>query len=85
MLDRLLHPSHVITIRGDSYRLKEKRRSGPLRKPAAPETQIGEKAVKQAARTLLAIGARFASGLLHFRKTTGALPRVAAGLNSDIA
>lgn len=28
ILDRLLHYSHVITIRGESYRLKEKRRSG---------------------------------------------------------
>src|SRR5207249_2955575 len=28
ILDRLLHHSHVVTIRGDSYRLKEKRRSG---------------------------------------------------------
>jgi DNA replication protein DnaC len=28
ILDRLLH-SHVVTIRVDSYRLKEKRRSGP--------------------------------------------------------
>jgi DNA replication protein DnaC len=30
ILDRLLHHSHVITIRGDSWRLKEKRRSGLL-------------------------------------------------------
>lgn len=28
ILDRMLHHSHVITIRGESYRLKEKRRSG---------------------------------------------------------
>jgi DNA replication protein DnaC len=35
ILDRLLHHSHVITIRGDSYRLKEKRRSGLLQKTAA--------------------------------------------------
>jgi hypothetical protein len=28
ILDRLLHPSQVLTIRGDSYRLIEKRRSG---------------------------------------------------------
>src|SRR6516225_3034861 len=27
ILDRLLHHSHVLTIRGDSYRLREKRRS----------------------------------------------------------
>jgi DNA replication protein DnaC len=31
ILDRLLHHSHVITIRGDSWRLKEKRRSGLVR------------------------------------------------------
>lgn len=29
-LDRLLHHAHVIQIRGDSYRLKEKRRAGIL-------------------------------------------------------
>jgi DNA replication protein DnaC len=32
ILDRLLHHSHVVTIRGDSYRLREKRRSGLLPK-----------------------------------------------------
>ena len=31
ILDRLLHHSHVVTIRGESYRLKEKRRSGLLK------------------------------------------------------
>jgi DNA replication protein DnaC len=31
ILDRLLHHSHVITIRGDSYRLKAKRQSGLLK------------------------------------------------------
>jgi DNA replication protein DnaC len=36
ILDRLLHHSHVITIRGDSYRLRAKRRSGLLQK-VAPE------------------------------------------------
>ena len=34
ILDRLLHHSHVVTIRGDSYRLKEKRRSGLVQKAA---------------------------------------------------
>lgn len=34
ILDRLLHHSHVLTIRGESYRLREKRRSG-LVKPSA--------------------------------------------------
>jgi DNA replication protein DnaC len=38
ILDRLLHHSRVVTIRGDSYRLREKRRSGLLQKAgAAPE------------------------------------------------
>src|ERR1700751_2544794 len=32
ILDRRLHHSHVVTIRGDSYRLREKRRSGLLQK-----------------------------------------------------
>lgn len=36
ILDRLLHHSHVVTIRGDSYRLKEKRKSGLL-KPITTE------------------------------------------------
>jgi len=31
ILDRLLHHSHVLTIRGDSYRLREKRRSELLK------------------------------------------------------
>ena len=31
ILDRLPHHSHVITIRGESYRLREKRRSGLFR------------------------------------------------------
>ncbi|HSO83763.1 ATP-binding protein, partial [Thiocapsa sp.] len=30
ILDRLLHHSHVVTIRGESYRLREKRRAGLL-------------------------------------------------------
>jgi DNA replication protein DnaC len=38
ILDRLLHHSQVITIRGDSYRLREKRRSG-LIKPAIFNSQ----------------------------------------------
>ena len=41
ILDRLLHHSHVVTIRGDSYRLRAKRRSGLLRKTAAPELAAG--------------------------------------------
>jgi DNA replication protein DnaC len=37
ILDRLLHHSHVVTIRGDSHRLREKRRSGLIK--AAPVDQ----------------------------------------------
>jgi DNA replication protein DnaC len=44
ILDRLLHHSHVITIRGDSYRLKEKRRNGLLQKPAAVEPKAEKRA-----------------------------------------
>ena len=36
ILDRLLHHSHVLTIRGDSYRLREKRRSGLSKATPAP-------------------------------------------------
>lgn len=36
ILDRLLHHSHVLTIRGESYRLKEKRRAGLLGTTGAP-------------------------------------------------
>ena len=43
ILDRILHHSHVITIRGDSYRLKEKRRSGLLQKTAATEPKPHKK------------------------------------------
>jgi DNA replication protein DnaC len=43
ILDRMLHHSHVITIRGDSYRLKEKRRSGLLQKTAATEPKPHKK------------------------------------------
>jgi len=39
ILDRLLHHSHVLTIRGDSYRLREKRRSGLLKTGGEPEPQ----------------------------------------------
>jgi len=43
ILDRLLHHSHVLTIRGDSYRLREKRRSGLL-KPTTLPAQTGASA-----------------------------------------
>ncbi|MCP5126282.1 MAG: ATP-binding protein [Gammaproteobacteria bacterium] len=39
ILDRLLHHSQVLTIRGDSYRLREKRRSGLLKPVSVSPTQ----------------------------------------------
>jgi DNA replication protein DnaC len=39
ILDRLLHHSHVLTIRGDSYRLREKRRSGLIKATALDQPQ----------------------------------------------
>ncbi len=45
-LDRLLHRCTVINIRGESYRLKEKRSAGPI------ETPKEEKATKKARKTL---------------------------------
>jgi IstB-like ATP binding protein len=44
ILDRLLHQSHVITIRGDSYRLKEKRRSGILQNATVGEGKVEKNA-----------------------------------------
>jgi DNA replication protein DnaC len=41
ILDRLMHHSHVVTIRGDSYRLKEKRRAGMFRVQAARASSSG--------------------------------------------
>ena len=38
ILDRLLHHSHVVTIRGDSYRLREKRRTGLLKAPVVAQS-----------------------------------------------
>lgn len=37
ILDRLLHHSHVLNVRGDSYRLREKRRAGLPASPRAAE------------------------------------------------
>lgn len=36
ILDRLLHHSHVVNIRGDSYRLKDKKRAGVWAAPNVP-------------------------------------------------
>jgi len=34
MLDRILLHSHVLQLKGESYRLKEKKQAGLLRQPA---------------------------------------------------
>lgn len=39
ILDCLLHHSHVLTITGESYRLREKRRAGVLNVSAPPAVQ----------------------------------------------
>jgi DNA replication protein DnaC len=31
ILDRLLHHSHVISVRGESHRLRDEKRAGPLK------------------------------------------------------
>ena len=36
MLDRLLHHAHIVSIQGESYRLKDKRRAGLVAKPKSP-------------------------------------------------
>jgi DNA replication protein DnaC len=41
ILDRLMHHSHVVTIRGDSYRLREKRRAGMFRVQTARASSSG--------------------------------------------
>lgn len=41
ILDRLLHHSHVLTIRGDSYRLRAKRRSGLIKPPGGDGAPVG--------------------------------------------
>jgi hypothetical protein len=39
VLDRLLHHSHIVNIRGNSYRLREKRKTGIYSTPGA---QVGQ-------------------------------------------
>ena len=47
VLDRLLHHSHTINIKGDSYRLKEKRKAGLLAKTAAgPQLAAAAEAIR---------------------------------------
>jgi DNA replication protein DnaC len=41
ILDRLLHHSHTINIKGESYRLKDKRKAGVWTQPAAEAANSG--------------------------------------------
>ena len=50
ILDRLLHHSHVLTIRGESYRLREKRRAGLLG-TSSPPRAAAESSIARAARS----------------------------------
>jgi DNA replication protein DnaC len=44
MLDRILHHASVVTIQGESYRLKDKRRAGPIARTVAPPATATETA-----------------------------------------
>jgi len=46
VLDRLLHHATVINIRGESYRLKERRKAGLLATPASRERALNKEANK---------------------------------------
>ena len=54
ILDRLMHHSHVVMIRGDSYRLREKRRAGLRRNSRNSPTGIndGRKPTQPATETM---------------------------------
>lgn len=41
ILDRLLHHSQVIRFRGDSYRLKAKRKAGVLKPSISSNQELG--------------------------------------------
>jgi DNA replication protein DnaC len=46
ILDRLLHHATTVNIRGESYRLKERRKAGLLAPPPAPEAALPERRQK---------------------------------------
>lgn len=46
ILDRLLHHSHVLTIRGDSYRLRAKRKSGLIKASAGDGPSVGSASLR---------------------------------------
>ena len=46
ILDRLLHHSHVLTIRGDSYRLRAKRKSGLIKPLDGDRPPVGSASLR---------------------------------------
>lgn len=52
ILDRLLHHSTTLNIKGESFRLKEKRRAGLLGRPAAEESDVAAAEEEQVAHAL---------------------------------
>jgi len=83
ILDRLLHHSHVITIRGDSYEASQRAAAEARR----VRRQIREEIVTQAARSLQRYEGRAsrAACFSSSKNNKGSLPHVAAGLNPDVA
>ena len=55
VLDRLLHHATVINIRGESHRLKERRKAGLLATPASREKTLNKEAHKNHKRDELGI------------------------------
>jgi hypothetical protein len=50
MLDRLLHQSIIVSINGESYRLKDKRKAGVLPKPSSRRKNDHRAARKRAGK-----------------------------------
>ncbi len=47
MLDRLLHHAHILTLTGESYRLKDKRKAGVIRQTVNPSDSDGSLLLRQ--------------------------------------
>ena len=72
ILDRLVHHSHVITIRGDSYRLRAKRRSGLLQKATAPSPPARSRHDHRGGQFLVSPRGRFRVSCLTAETSTAA-------------
>ncbi|MGY3591924.1 hypothetical protein ACVIGB_008495 [Bradyrhizobium sp. USDA 4341] len=72
ILDRLLHHSHVLTIRGDSYRLRAKRKSGLIKLPAADGPRVGSASLRPVSGGATEIIIPMVGAVLHDAK--GAVP-----------